>query len=107
MTTYAVAQRRQEIGVRIALGAQVSDITGLFVSHGAKLAAIGIVIGVAAALVGSRVLSSLLFGIEPTDAASYVLAIIPMLLTAIVASHLPARRAARIDPMITLQDRAS
>lgn len=103
LTAYSVAQRRQEVGVRMALGAKDSDVVRLFVLDGTRLVAVGIVVGVIGALALSRALTSLLFGVEATDWVSYAAAAIPLLAAAVVASHVPARRAARIDPLITLR----
>jgi putative ABC transport system permease protein len=105
VTAYSVAQRRQEIGIRIALGAQSSDVMRLFMGEGSKLVLGGIAIGVAGAVAASRVLSSLLFNVQTTDVPTYLLAILPMFAAALLASHLPSRRAARVDPMITIQHR--
>jgi putative ABC transport system permease protein len=103
VTAYSVAQRRQEIGIRIALGAQPTDVTRMFLSEGSKLVLLGVVIGSAAALAASRVLSTLLVNVKTTDVWAYLLAIIPMFIAALLANHLPARRAARVDPMIAMQ----
>ena len=105
VTAYSVAHRKQEIGIRIALGAQRSDVTRLFLGEGSKLVLLGVAIGIAGAIAASRVLASLLFNIRTTDVPTYLLAIIPMFLAALLANHLPARRAARVDPMITIQHR--
>ena len=76
----------------------------MIVAQGTLLALIGISVGLAAALVASRLLSSLLFGVKATDMAAYLFAIIPMFAAAMLASHLPARRAARVDPMVTIRE---
>jgi len=103
VTAYSVAQRRQEIGIRIALGAQPSHVTRMFLSEGSRLVLIGVIIGSAAALATSRVLSTLLVNVKTTDVWAYLLAIIPMFIAALLANHLPARRAARVDPLIAIQ----
>ena len=105
VTAYSVAQRKQEIGIRIALGAQGSDVTRLFLGEGSRLVMIGVAIGIAGAVAASRVLSSLLFNVQTTDVPTYLIAIIPMFGAAMLASHLPARRAAQVDPMVTIQHR--
>ena len=101
--SYAVSQRTQEIGVRVALGAQRGDVLRLIVGHGALLGAIGIAIGLVGALAVTRFLRTMLFGVSPFDPASF--AGVSALLTAIalLASYLPARRAARVDPVEALR----
>lgn len=100
---YVVAQRRPEIGVRIALGAQRSQVSRLVVMQSMRLAAIGVVIGLAGALAATRAMRSLLFDVSPTDPV--VLVSVPLLLmvVAAVASFVPARRAANVDPMEALR----
>src|SRR5207245_1537591 len=106
VTAYSVAQRTHEIGVRMALGATGSEVSRLFVGEGSKLVAIGIAIGIAGAIALSSTLSSLLFDVKTTDATAYLVAIISMFGASMLASLLPARRAARLDPMVTIrQDR--
>jgi ABC-type antimicrobial peptide transport system permease subunit len=99
---YSVTQRTQEIGIRMALGAQRSDVLGLVVRQGMMLAAIGVVAGLAGALGLTRVMASLLFNVRPDDPTTYLA--ISFLLTAVafLACYLPARRAAKLDPMIAL-----
>ncbi len=103
VTAYSVAQRRQEIGIRIALGAQPSHVTRMFLNEGSRLVLLGVVIGSVAAFAASRVLSSLLVNVKTTDVWAYLLAIIPMFIAALLANHVPARRAARVDPLIAIQ----
>jgi predicted permease len=97
--SYVVTQQRTEIGIRMALGAQLSQVSGMVVTQSLRLTAVGAVIGVAGALAGTRFLRSLLFGVSPTD--PLVLSIVPVVLLALaaVASFAPARRAARVDPV--------
>jgi predicted permease len=100
---YIAAQRTREIGVRMALGAQAADVRKLFMAQGVKLVAIGLVIGVAAALALTRLMSTLLFGVQATDPMTYVVVSLVLGAIALVATYLPARRAARIDPVVALR----
>ena len=101
--SYAVSQRRREIGIRLALGAQQRELKQMFVRSGLMLAAIGAGFGLIAALALTRFMKSLLFGISADDPVTYVT--VPLMLTAaaVLASYLPARRAARVDPVETLR----
>ncbi len=99
---YAVLQHRREVGIRLALGARPSVVTGMYVSRGIRLSAVGIVIGVAGAVASTRWLSSLLFGVTPVDPVTFAVAIAVLVLAAGVASYVPARRAASVDPVETL-----
>jgi putative ABC transport system permease protein len=100
---YAVAQRTHEIGVRMALGAQTRDVLGMVVRQGLVLTALGVAIGLAGAFAVTGVLRSMLFGVTARDPLTFVG--IPLLLAAValVASWLPARRAARVDPIVALR----
>jgi putative ABC transport system permease protein len=100
---YIAAQRTREIGVRVALGAQPSDIRTLFVAHGLKLVAAGVVVGLAAAMALTRLLSALFYGVGPLDAPTYAAVATGLAAVALVATYLPARRAARVDPVIALR----
>jgi putative ABC transport system permease protein len=100
---YSVAQRTHEIGVRIALGAERGHVLGLVVQHGLALASAGVVIGILAALALTRVLGSLLFGVSPLDLATFAVTALLLAGVAVVASYVPARRAARVDPMVALR----
>ena len=101
--SYAVAQRTHEIGIRAALGATRRDILRLVVGHGLRLLACGLCLGLLAAFVLTRLLTTMLFGVSPTDLRTY--AALSILLTAVtlVACYLPARRAARVDPAVALR----
>ena len=103
LLSYTVAQRRQEIGVRMALGAQRGDIVTLVVRQGAALVAAGAVVGLLAAFASSRVLESFLYGITTDDRLTFVAAPLVLVAVALVACWLPARRATRIDPMDALR----
>jgi putative ABC transport system permease protein len=101
--SYLVAQRRQEIGVRIALGAQKGDVLGLVLKQGGRLAAIGIAVGGIGALFLTRLLKGLVFGISTTDPVAFGGVIVLLASVALLASWVPARRAARVDPMNVLR----
>jgi putative ABC transport system permease protein len=100
---YVVSQRTREIGIRSALGAEPLELERMFLLHGLALAGVGAVVGLVGAVVLTRLMSSLLFGIRPVDPAAYIAALGVTLLAAAFASYLPARRAATIDPMETLK----
>ena len=99
----SVTQRTNEIGVRMALGATWTDITRMVVGEGMVLAVAGVVLGIALSYAATRVLSAFLYGIRPTDALSFAGASISLLLFALLASYLPARKASRIDPAVALR----
>ena len=100
---YSVSQRTHEIGVRLALGASPGRVSRLVVRQGALLIAVGVAIGVAGALVATRVLAGLLYGVGSTDPRTYAAVALLLASVALVASYLPARRAARVDPMVGLR----
>jgi ABC-type antimicrobial peptide transport system permease subunit len=99
---YAVVQRQREVGIRLALGAPPGSVTGMFVYRGMMLAGIGIAIGAAVAAGTTRWMSSLLFGVRPVDAATFAAAASVLVIAALAASYVPARRAAAVDPVETL-----
>jgi putative ABC transport system permease protein len=101
--SYAVTQRTQEIGIRMALGAQMGDVVKLVMKSGAVLAAIGVVVGLAGAFALTRLMTSLLFAVEATDKATYAIVSVCLLLTALIACYLPARRATKVDPLVALR----
>jgi predicted permease len=103
VTAYAVAQRTREIGVRIALGAQLTDVRALFVRHGLWLTAAGIAIGIGVAVPLTRVMSAFLFGVGPLDPLTYAGVSAILAAVALLATYLPARRAARVDPAVALR----
>jgi predicted permease len=98
MISYVVSQRRREIAIRLALGAQQSAVTRSFVRYGAGLAAVGVLIGLGAAAVVTRLMSSLLYDVSAVDPLTYAAVAIVLTLSAVLASYLPARRAAAVDP---------
>ncbi|HEX6815942.1 MAG TPA: FtsX-like permease family protein, partial [Gemmatimonadaceae bacterium] len=100
---YTVAQRTREIGVRVALGATRATILGMVLRQGLVLAGVGIVVGLAAALAATQLLADFLFGVPPTDPATFAGAAAILVMVALAASWLPARRAAASDPMIALR----
>jgi ABC-type antimicrobial peptide transport system permease subunit len=99
----SVSQRIREIGIRMALGAQQRVVTGIFIRHGLILTGLGIAFGLVAALIVMRLMSSLLFHVNPIDPITYVAVTLGLLLTAIIASYLPSRRAATVDPVDALR----
>lgn len=102
VVAFSVARRTQEIGVRMALGAQHGDVLRLVLGEGARIAISGVVIGIAASLAITRLLSSLLFGISATDPVTFIAVAVLLVLAALTASYIPARRAMRVDPMTAL-----
>ena len=101
--SYAVSQRTQEIGVRVALGAQRADVLRLIVGHGALLGVIGVGIGLVGALAVTRFLRTMLFGVSPFDPASFIGVSLMLTAIALLASYIPARRAAKVDPVEALR----
>jgi ABC-type antimicrobial peptide transport system permease subunit len=100
---YAVSQRRREIGIRLALGAQPREIRGLFVRRGLALVGVGVAIGLGGAAGFTRFMQSLLFGISPLDPITFTVMPVVLVAAAVLASHLPARRAFAVDPVETLR----
>jgi ABC-type antimicrobial peptide transport system permease subunit len=101
--SYSVAQRRQEFGIRLALGAERADILRLVVRQGLVLAFGGIAIGLLAALLFTRLMSSLLYKVGARDLATFILTPLLFVCVALLASYLPARRATKVDPMEALR----
>jgi ABC-type antimicrobial peptide transport system permease subunit len=103
LMSYSVSRRTNEIGIRMALGARSGDVLRLVMRESMILVAVGVVIGVGVALGVSRFVATLLFGLAPTDATSIAAATGIMVVVSALAGFLPARRAARVDPMIALR----
>jgi putative ABC transport system permease protein len=103
LLSYSVAQRTHEIGIRVALGATKSDVLRMVVGQGVKLAIIGVAIGIGGALALTRFLSSLLYGVKPTDPFTFIAVSLILIAVALLSCYIPARRAARVDPMVALR----
>jgi putative ABC transport system permease protein len=101
--SYSVAQRTQEIGIRRALGADTAGVLRLVLTQAMGLTAAGIVAGIVGAFAVTRLLQTLLFQVTPTDAATFIGVSVVLSGVALLASYLPAHRAARVDPMIALR----
>ena len=100
---YVAARRTREVGIRMALGAQMRDVRQLFLRHGLLLTAIGIAIGIGASVIVTRVMSRFLFGVSPVDPFTYAAVAVGLAIVALLATYLPARRATRIDPLMALR----
>jgi predicted permease len=103
LLAYRVARRTREIGIRMALGAERKRVTAMVLSGAVRLVAFGIVLGLPAAWAASRWIKELLFGLKPTDPATVGTAIALLMIVALIAAYLPARRASRVDPMVALR----
>ena len=103
VVAHSVSQRNHEIGIRRALGADTWQVLQLVLGHSLKMVLAGVVMGLAGTVVVTRLLSGLLFGIKSGDVTTIVLAGTTLLVVAVVASYLPARRATKVDPMVVLR----
>jgi predicted permease len=104
VVSYAVSQRTREVGIRLALGAQRSEIGGMFMRQGLALTLVGVAVGLAGAVGLARWMSALLFGVSPLDPATYASISTAMIAAAAVATYLPSRRATHLDPIVALRD---
>ncbi|HEX5412073.1 MAG TPA: ABC transporter permease [Terriglobia bacterium] len=103
LASYAVSRRTNEIGIRMALGAEKRDVVKMVIGQGLKLTLIGVTIGIAGALGLTRFLSSLLYGVKPTDPLTFIAVSLILIAVTLAACYIPARRAAKVDPMMALR----
>jgi putative ABC transport system permease protein len=103
VVSYSVTQRRPEIGMRMALGAQRQDILRLIVGQGARLALIGVAIGIGGAFALTRLIRTMLFGVSVTDPLTFLAVAMVLATVALAACYIPARRAIRVDPIVALR----
>ena len=104
VVSYAVAQRTQEIGVRMALGAKSRDVLALILRQGLATTIVGVAIGVVGSFVAARTIQSLLFGVTATDPVTFIGVAASLVGVAGLACYIPARRATKVDPMVALRD---
>src|SRR4030095_7786136 len=103
LVSYSVSQRTRDIGIRLALGAQAADVMRLILKNGIALTLSGVVVGLAGAFALTRFLATLLFAVTPTDTLTFVTVSLVLIVVAIVASLIPARRATKVDPLVALR----
>ena len=101
--SYLVGRRTHEIGVRIALGARRGDLLRLILGHGARMAVVGVFLGLAASLALTRLMDKMLYGVSPTDPLTFLAVAGILTFVALAACYIPARRAARVDPIVALR----
>jgi putative ABC transport system permease protein len=101
--SYSVAQRTREVGIRMALGAQTIDVIKLVVRDGLKLVVIGVLVGLGGAVMLTRLMTTLLFGVAPTDSLTYGAVTVILIAVALAACYIPARRATKVDPLVALR----
>ena len=103
MVSYSVVQRTREFGIRMAMGAKPVDVVAMVIREGVGLIAIGVALGVGASLALTRTIRGMLFEVTPSDPLTFVLVVTALVVVALAASYLPARRATRVDPMQSLR----
>jgi putative ABC transport system permease protein len=103
VVSYSVAQRTNEIGIRMALGAKASDVLKLIIGNGMALALIGVAAGLAGAFALTRLMTGVLFGVRPTDTMTFVTFSAGLLVVGFIACYIPARRATKVDPLVALR----
>jgi ABC-type antimicrobial peptide transport system permease subunit len=103
LMAYSITERRNEIGIRMALGAQRRDILRIVLGEGGKMVSMGIALGLVASLALTRLMTRMLFGVSPTDPLTFVAVVVILLGVAMLACWIPARRAMRVDPMVALR----
>jgi ABC-type antimicrobial peptide transport system permease subunit len=103
ITSYAVAQRTREIGIRMALGAQLGDVLKLVLTHGVKLTLLGVAIGLLGAFLVTRAITSVLYGVSATDPLTFSLVSLVLVVVALLACYVPARKATKVNPLVALR----